>query len=120
MLSVFFRYKGDLPEGTVLRLVRVDHLLDSFGEAAIVPAELKNAAADLLCAKIVSDRIPLNAIGMRAEAVSPEGEVLFTVDIYPEADGFTAANARKLLASEHPEPSETPAPTPELTIVPPQ
>ena len=120
VLSVFFRYKGELPEGTVLRLVRVDHLLDSYGEAAIVPANLENAAADLLCAKIVSDRIPLNAIGMRAEAVSPEGEILFTVDIYPDVTSFTAENARKLLSSEHPEPSENPAPTPELTVVPPQ
>ena len=116
VLSVFFRYKGGLPEGTVLWLVRVDHLLDSYGDAAIVPAELKNAAADLLCAKIVSDRIPLNAIGMRVEAVSPDGEVLFTADFSPDVDGFTAENARKLLASEHPEPSATP----ELTVVPPQ
>ena len=120
VLSVFFRYKGELPEGTTLRLVRVDHQLDSYGEALIVPANLENAAADLLCAKIVSDRIPLNAIGMRAEAVTPEGEVLFTADFYPDMTGFTAENARKLLSSEHPEPSDTPAPTPELTVVPPQ
>ena len=118
VLSVFFRHKGDLPEGTVLRLVRVDHLLDSYGEALILPAELKNASADLLCAKIISDRIPLNAIGMRAEAITPEGEVLFTVDFYPDVKGFTAENARKLLGSEHPEPSDTPAPTPEVTVVP--
>ncbi len=120
VLSVYFRYKGDLPEGSTLRLVRVDHLLDNFGEAAIVPAELKNAAADLLCAKIVSDRIPLNAIGMRTEAVTPDGEVVFTADFYPEVDGFNANNARKLLSSEHPEPSDTPSPTPEVTVVPPQ
>lgn len=118
VLSVFFRYKGSLPEGTVLRLIRVDHLLDRYGEAPILPAELKNASADLLCAKIVSDRIPLNPIGMRAEAVTPEGEVLFTVDFYPDVKGFTAENARKLLGSEHPEPSDTPTPTPEVTVAP--
>lgn len=120
VLSVYFRYKGDLPEGTVLRLVRVDHVLDNYGEALILPAELKNASADLLCAKIVSDRIPLNAIGMRTEAVTLDGEVIFTADFYPEVDGFNANNARKLLASEHPEPSATPEPTPELTVVPSQ
>lgn len=97
VLTVYFRYKGGLPDGAKLRLIRVDTLLDSFGEALILPSELKNASADLLCAKIPSDRIPLNCTGLRLEAVSAEGEVLFTADFYPEEGTSGAKDARTLL-----------------------
>jgi len=106
VLSVYFVYNSMLPEGTKLRLVQADTLLDSFGEAVIVPAELENARSDLLCAKIASDRIPLNCASLRMEAVTPEGEVLFTVDYYPDEKGFSADKARKLLNSAS---EETPA-----------
>jgi len=112
VLTVTFRYSETLPEGTMLRLVRVDTLLDDFGAAPILPAELDNGSRDLLCAKIASDRIPLNCAGLRLEAVTPDGEVLFQADYYPDVKGFSADYARKLLDAplETPSPSESPTP----------
>jgi hypothetical protein len=112
VLTVTFRYSEKLPEGTTLRLVRVDTLLDDFGTALILPAELDGAGSDLLSAKIVSDRIPLNCASLRLEAVTPEGDVLFQADYYPDVKGYSADQARDFLDAplETPAPSETPTP----------
>ena len=112
VLTVTFRYSEKLPEGTTLRLVRVDTLLDDFGAALILPAELDGAGSDLLSAKIVSDRIPLNCASLRLEAVTPEGDVLFQADYYPDVKGYSADQARDFLDAplETPAPSETPTP----------
>lgn len=114
VLTVNFRYSEKLPKGTILRLVRVDHWLDNFGEAPILPSKLENAGSGLLCATIVSDRIPLNCAGLRLEAVTPDGTIIFQADYYPDVKGFSADKARKILSTtlETPSPSESPPPSP--------
>lgn len=117
VLTVYFRYTGELPDGAVMRLTQVDSVIDSYGEAIIGPANLKDARKDLLGAKIVSDRIALNCNGLRLKVYGPDGTELFTVDCYPEEGELRPKTVRDILNGPSPSPgsSESPAPTPNAT-----
>lgn len=117
VLTVTFRYSGELPEGAVMRLTQVDTLIDSFGEALIQPANLKNASEDLLSAKIVSDRIPLNCKGLRLKVYGPDGEELFTADYIADENGVSTKDVTSMLNAPTPTPSSTATPeaTPQTT-----
>ena len=108
VLTVYFRYGKALPEGATLRLIQVDSVLDSYGEALILPSELETAPSDLLCAKIPSDRIPLNCTALRLQAISGEGETLFQVDYFPDERGYDPDDARLLLDGAKPTPDSLP------------
>lgn len=114
VLTVYFRYTGELPDGAVMRLVQVDSVIDSYGEAIIGPANLEEARKDLLGAKIVSDRIALNCSGLRLKVFAPDGTELFTVDCCPEAPDLGTQAIRDILngPSFSPSSSERPSPTP--------
>ena len=121
VLTVIFRYSGELPEGAVLRLTQADTLIDSYGEAPILPANLENARKDLLSAKIVSDRIPLNCKGLRLKAFAPDGSELFTADYITDTDGISLKEVRSLLNGQptpSPAASDAPSPAPEDSPVP--
>lgn len=117
VLTVYFRYTGELPDGAVMRLTQVDSVIDSYGEAIIGPANLEDARKDLLGAKIVSDRIALNCNGLRLTVFGPDGTELFTVDCYPEEGELRPQTVRDILNGPSPSPSssESPAPTPNAT-----
>ena len=119
VLTVYFRYTGELPEGAVMRLTQVDSVIDTYGEAIIGPAELEEARKDLLGAKIVSDRIALNCNGLRLKAFAPDGTELFTLDCYPEENELSPQSVRDILNGPSPSPasSESPEPTPAATEV---
>ena len=108
VLTVYFRYSKDLPEGAKLRLIQVDSVLNNYGEALILPSELETAPSDLLCAKIPSDRIPLNCTALRLQAISGEGETLFQVDYFPDERGYDPDDARLLLDGAKPAPDSPP------------
>lgn len=97
VLTVYFRYTGDLPEGAYMRLTQVDTVIDSYGEAPILPSELTNARSDLLCAKIASNKIPLNCSALRLKVFAPDGSELFTVDYFPDERGIDTQDIRDLL-----------------------
>nr|MBR4281812.1 hypothetical protein [Clostridia bacterium] len=97
VLTVYFRYTGDIPEGAVMRLTQVDSVIDNYGEAPILPSELTNARKDLLCAKIASNKIPLNCTALRLRVFAPDGSELFTADYFPDERGYDPDDVRSLL-----------------------
>lgn len=109
VLTVYFRTSSELPEGAVMRLTQADTTIDRFGEALILPSELKDARKDLVCAKIASDRIPLNCKGLRLKIIGPDGSELYTVDYIADERGVNKEDVRSML---HAAPSPTPSAEP--------
>ena len=75
-LNVFFTYRGELPEGLVLRITQADGVDGHFGEAAITLANVPDTDPNLLNAKILAPAL-YQCSTLTVDAVLPDGTRLF-------------------------------------------
>ena len=109
-LNMYFREGDGYPEGTIMRITKVNGADGNFGEAAISRDKtLSGAPADLLGAHIRSDMLGDGIYSATIQCIAPDGEVLYSLTL-----GDMISEVRP----NPNDPTHTPAPTAQPTATP--
>ena len=109
-LNMYFREGDGYPEGTIMRITKVNGAEGNFGEAAISRDKtLSGAPADLLSAHIRSDMLGDGIYSATIQCIAPDGEVLYSLTL-----GDMISEVRP----NPNDPTHTPAPTAQPTATP--
>ena len=109
-LNMYFREGDGYPEGTIMRITKVNGAEGNFGEAAISRDKtLSGAPADLLGAHIRSEMLGDVIYSATIQCIAPDGEVLYSLTL-----GDMISEVRP----NPNDPTHTPAPTAQPTATP--
>ena len=107
---MYFREGDGYPEGTIMRITKVNGAEGNFGEAAISRDKtLSGAPADLLSAHIRSDMLGDGIYSATIQCIAPDGEVLYSLTL-----GDMISEVRP----DPNDPTHTPVPTTRSTATP--
>ncbi len=126
-LNVYFGYRGTLPDNAFVQLTEVNGVKGAYGQATIVPADLKETSARIFCAPISCDAITEDVKSARAVCIDPAtGETLFTLRleakeeiIRPNAFYIAPTPSPQSSGTIPPDASPTPTAVPTATPIPP-
>lgn len=128
-LNVFFGYRGEIPEGSFIRITELNGQAGNYGEAVIGPAELTETNATLLSAQIFSTRLTESVESARAVGIDPSsGDTLFELRLAAQSE-IIRPNATYVSPTPGPQvtqatqltppaPTQTPTPTPTASEIP--